>query len=114
MIFQTRPITDGSLNPFGTSPNFNADSVLYETERDGESRLYYFDFKANADLFEMTHGPLSVAVGAEYQTVTRLSRMNSYQRLEVNPESSTHCVTPSTQGPSPRPARAIRSAASPS
>ena len=60
-------ITNGTLNPFGDSPNFNAGSVLYETERDGESRLYYFDLKANADIFEMKYGPLSVAVGAEYR-----------------------------------------------
>ena len=40
-----------------------------------------------------------MAVGAEYQTVTLLSWMNWYQRGEVKPESRTHWVTPSAQGP---------------
>lgn len=60
-------INNGSLNPFGSSPNFNADAVSYETDRDGESRLYYFDFKADTDLLEMRYGALSAAVGAEYR-----------------------------------------------
>ncbi len=40
-----------------------------------------------------------MAVGAEYQTVMRLSWTNWYHRAAVNPESSTHWVTPSAHGP---------------
>ena len=40
-----------------------------------------------------------MAVGAEYQTVTRCFSMNSYQRSALKPESSTTCVTPFAHGP---------------
>ena len=40
-----------------------------------------------------------IAVGAEYQTVTRCFSMNPYQRSALKPESSTTCVIPFAQGP---------------
>jgi hypothetical protein len=40
-----------------------------------------------------------IAVGAEYQTVTRCFSMNWYQRSALKPASSTTCVTPFAQGP---------------
>jgi outer membrane receptor protein involved in Fe transport len=60
-------VDDGTLNLYGPSPNLDADAVRYRTRRDGESTLYFFDFKAGADVMEMQHGPLSVALGAEYR-----------------------------------------------
>ena len=60
-------VDNGTLNLYGPSPNLDADAVSYRTRRDGESRLYFFDFKAGADIMEMKHGALSVAVGAEYR-----------------------------------------------
>ncbi len=60
-------IDDGTLNPYGPSPNLDADAVRYRTRRDGESRLYFFDFKAGADVMELPHGALSLALGAEYR-----------------------------------------------
>ena len=40
-----------------------------------------------------------IAVGAEYQTVTRCFSMNSYQRSALKPESSTAWVAPFDHGP---------------
>src|SRR5208283_3527511 len=40
-----------------------------------------------------------MAVGAEYQTVTRRLSMNSYQRSALKPESSTTWVVPFDHGP---------------
>ena len=40
-----------------------------------------------------------MAVGAEYQTVTRCFSMNSYHRLALKPEAKTTCVIPFDQGP---------------
>src|SRR5208283_3823460 len=40
-----------------------------------------------------------MAVGAEYQTVTRRLSMNSYQRSALKPESSTTWVAPFDHGP---------------
>ncbi len=59
-------IDDGTLNVYGDSPNFDSDSVSYKTKRDGESKLYSADFRATGDLYEMEHGALALAVGAEY------------------------------------------------
>src|SRR5512143_241027 len=39
-----------------------------------------------------------MAVGAEYQTVTRYFSMKRYQASAEKPASSTHWVTPSAQG----------------
>jgi hypothetical protein len=40
-----------------------------------------------------------MAVGAEYQTVTRYFSMNAYHRPALKPEPRTTCVTPFDQGP---------------
>ena len=61
-------IDSGALNPFGSSPNFDPSSIRYETQRDGESNLFFADFKATGQILQMRHGALSAAVGAEYRS----------------------------------------------
>jgi outer membrane receptor protein involved in Fe transport len=58
-------VFDGTLNLFGDSPNFDADSVSYTTGREGESKHYFADVKATGELFEMDSGTVQMAVGAE-------------------------------------------------
>lgn len=55
----------GTLNLFGPSPTFDADSVAYKTKRDGYSKLYYADAKATGELYRLPAGPLQLAVGGE-------------------------------------------------
>ena len=59
-------VDNGTLNPFGSSPNFSASDVSYKPQREGKSKLYSGDLKATGELFEMRHGTLEMAVGAEY------------------------------------------------
>ena len=61
-------IDSGALNPFGPSPNFDPASIRYETQRDGESSLFFTDLKATGQILRMPHGALSAAVGAEYRS----------------------------------------------
>ena len=61
-------IDSGALNPFGPSPNFDPASIQYETQRDGESSLFFADLKATGQIIQMEHGALSAAVGAEYRS----------------------------------------------
>ncbi|MGB5774550.1 MAG: TonB-dependent receptor, partial [Sedimenticolaceae bacterium] len=58
-------VTAGTLNLFGPSPGFNADSVSYRTKRNGKSELYFADVKASAEVLEMAHGMAQLALGAE-------------------------------------------------
>jgi iron complex outermembrane receptor protein len=60
-------VDNGTLNPFGDSPDFDPESVMYTTRRRGKSTLDFADLKATGDILEMTHGYLSAAVGAEYR-----------------------------------------------
>lgn len=60
-------IDSGTLNPFGDSPDFDPAEATYVTERQGESRLYYVDFEATGDIYQLAHGALAAAVGAEYR-----------------------------------------------
>ena len=59
------------------SPNFDADAVSFTTKRDGESKLYSADIRATGDLYEMQHGALAVAVGAEPEPVMMVGSRNS-------------------------------------
>ncbi len=61
-------IDDGVLNPFGASPDFDPDSVTHTTRRKGDSSLWFADAKASGEIMEMDHGPLILAVGAEYRS----------------------------------------------
>jgi outer membrane receptor protein involved in Fe transport len=61
-------IDSGVLNPFGTSPDFDPDSVTHITRREGESKQWFVDAKASAEIMEMTHGPLLLALGTEYRS----------------------------------------------
>ncbi len=61
-------VDDGTLNPFGASPNFDPAAVSVTTRRDGESSLYGFDLRASGDVRRMTHGTLRAAVGAEFRS----------------------------------------------
>lgn len=58
-------VDNGTLNLYGASPNLDPNAISYETRRDGESKLYFADFKATGDILEMKHGVLSAAFGAE-------------------------------------------------
>ena len=60
-------VDDGTLNLFGTSPNLDPNAISYETRRDGESKMYFVDFKIGGDILDMKHGALSAAAGAEYR-----------------------------------------------
>lgn len=60
-------VDSGALNLFGDSPSFNPDDITYNTKRRGKSKLYFVDFKATGDVFEMQHGAIGAAIGAEYR-----------------------------------------------
>ncbi len=60
-------VDNGTLNPFGDSPDFDPESVMYTTRRRGKSNLDFVDLKATGDILELTHGNVSAAVGAEYR-----------------------------------------------
>ena len=60
-------IDNGTLNVYGASPSLNADAISHTTKRDGDSKLFYVDFKVNGDLLEMKHGSLSAAFGLGYR-----------------------------------------------
>ncbi len=60
-------VDNGTLNLFGASPNLDPSAISYETTRDGESKLYFVDFKISGDILDMKHGALSAAAGAEYR-----------------------------------------------
>ena len=60
-------IDAGTLNVFGPSPNFDPATVMYQTERTGESDLTYFDAKMNGRLFEVAGMPVNAAFGVEYR-----------------------------------------------
>ena len=60
-------VDDGTLNLFGDSPNLNPNTLRTRTQRDGESTLYFVDFKASGELLAMQHGALAAAFGAEYR-----------------------------------------------
>jgi iron complex outermembrane receptor protein len=60
-------IDNGSLNVYGDSPDFNANATSYTTRRDGDSTIYYTDFKVVGDIITMEHGPLSAAFGIGYR-----------------------------------------------
>lgn len=70
-------IDSGSLNPFGDNPDFNPQSVMFQTKREGESKNYFVDFKASGEILEMRHGPLSVALGAEWRKEEFLDEFDS-------------------------------------
>jgi outer membrane receptor protein involved in Fe transport len=55
----------GTLNLFGPSPSFNANSISYTTKRDGKSELYFGDAKATGEIYELANGPVQLAIGAE-------------------------------------------------
>jgi iron complex outermembrane receptor protein len=60
-------IDNGTLNVYGTSPTLNVDAISYQTRRDGDSSIYYADFKVVGDIVTMEHGPLSAAFGIGYR-----------------------------------------------
>lgn len=60
-------IDNGSLNPYGDSPGLDVGDLTYHTQRDGDSTLYYADFKATGYVLALPHGDLVSAVGVEYR-----------------------------------------------
>lgn len=58
-------VDNETLNLFGPSPNFDADSVAYTTRRDGKSEQYFADVKATGEIYELAAGSVQMAVGAE-------------------------------------------------
>lgn len=60
-------INSGVLNPYGSSPDFDPATVSHTTHREGESKQWFVDAKASAEVMEMTHGSLLLALGAEYR-----------------------------------------------
>jgi iron complex outermembrane recepter protein len=69
-------IDNGTLNPFGASPNFDPAAVTYTTRRKGASELWLLDAKASSEILEMTYSPLALAVGAEYRNETFSDQMD--------------------------------------
>lgn len=60
-------IDNGTLDVYGSTTTLNPDAISYETKREGESTLYYADFKVIGDILMMEHGPLSAAFGIGYR-----------------------------------------------
>lgn len=60
-------VANGTLNPFGNSPNFNASTVNYQTQRDGQSQMHSVDFKANGEVLKLPFGALKMALGGDYR-----------------------------------------------
>lgn len=58
-------VDDDILNLFGDSPDFDAQDYLYTVKRDGQSKHYYADAKATGEIYELTAGPVQMALGAE-------------------------------------------------
>lgn len=69
-------VDNGVLNPFDSSPTFDPASVMITTQRDGESKIYYVDFKTDGTLLDLSDGSLKMAVGTEFRRETFSDRFD--------------------------------------
>ncbi|MCB1877721.1 MAG: TonB-dependent receptor [Chromatiales bacterium] len=69
-------VFDGSLNLFGDSRTFDADSVSYTTRRDGRSEIWFADAKVNGTAFQWDGKAVLMAAGLE------LRREEFYDRFD--------------------------------
>jgi iron complex outermembrane receptor protein len=64
-------IIAGAINPFGSQPAAGTSAIaaaqVYADTMIGENKVEFVDFRVTKDIYQMSAGPLAMALGAEYR-----------------------------------------------